>query len=128
MSRDALILADYLDHIRTAIERIGRYTTQMDKAAFLNNELVQDAVIRNFEIVGEASKNIGRYYPEFAAAHSDVDFSSAYEMRNVLAHGYHQVEPEIIWKTVVNVLPAFSQQIQALIATLSNERDSIPPV
>ncbi|SAK51876.1 hypothetical protein AWB76_01617 [Caballeronia temeraria] len=51
----------------------------------------QDAVIRNFEIVGEASRNVGEYYPVFAAAHRDVDFSSAYEMRNVLAHGYRQI-------------------------------------
>ncbi|BBU32973.1 DUF86 domain-containing protein (plasmid) [Burkholderia sp. THE68] len=124
MSRDALVLADYLGHICTAIERIERYTAGFDRSAFLNNELVQDVVIRNFEIVGEASRNIGRHYPEFAAAHSDVDFSSAYEMRNVLAHGYHQVEPEIVWKTIVDILPAFGQQIQTLIATLNDETSS----
>ncbi|BAN27172.1 HepT-like ribonuclease domain-containing protein [Caballeronia insecticola] len=118
MSRDALVLADYLGHIGTAIERILRYTEGLDQLAFLNNEMAQDAVIRNFEIIGEASKNVGRYFPDFAAAHSDVDFSSAYEMRNVLAHGYHQVEPEIVWKTVVEILPAFYRQIQTLLASL----------
>ena len=120
MSRDALLLVEYLGHICTAIERIERYTAEMDQTAFLSNELVQDAVIRNFEIVGEASRNIGKYYPAFAAAHPDVDFSSAYEMRNVLAHGYHQVEPEIVWATIIKILPSFKRQIQALAESLTN--------
>lgn len=124
MSRDALVLVEYLSHISTAIERIERYTAAMDQTAFLANELVQDAVIRNFEIVGEARRNIGRYYPAFAAAHPDVDFSSAYEMRNVLAHGYHQVEPEIVWKTIVKSLPPFKRQIQALTATIADDNSA----
>ncbi len=58
MSRDQQRLADYLAHILEAIERIGRYTEDMDELAFLSNPLVQDAVIRNLEIIGEASRNI----------------------------------------------------------------------
>ena len=58
MTRDQQRLADYLAHIAQAIERIDRYTGSMDEVAFLNNQLVQDAVIRNFEIIGEASNNI----------------------------------------------------------------------
>lgn len=59
MPRDQQRLADYLGHIAEAIERIVRYTGGMDEVAVLNNQLVQDAVIRNFEIIGEASNNIG---------------------------------------------------------------------
>lgn len=51
-------LADYLAHTLEAIERIDRYTEGMDKGAFLNDQLVQDAVIRNLEIIGEASNGI----------------------------------------------------------------------
>lgn len=57
MTRTLQRLADYLAHILEAIDRIDRYTYDMDELAFLNNELVQDAVIRNFEIIGEASRN-----------------------------------------------------------------------
>ena len=64
MSRDQQRLDDYLAHIPEAIERIDRYTKDMDELAFLNNRLVQDAVIRNFEIIGEASHNIETHYPE----------------------------------------------------------------
>ena len=52
----ALRVPDYLSHALRAIERIGRYTADMDEAGFLNSELVQDAVIRNIEIIGEAAK------------------------------------------------------------------------
>jgi uncharacterized protein with HEPN domain len=58
MNRNQQRLGDYLAHILEAIERINRYTQLMDEAAFRDNPLVQDAVIRNFEIIGEASNNI----------------------------------------------------------------------
>lgn len=66
MSRDQQRLLDYLLHILEAIERIERYTTEVDELAFLNNPLVQDAVVRNLEVIGEASHNIEQHYPDFA--------------------------------------------------------------
>src|ERR1017187_5889040 len=71
----------------------------------------QDAVIRNFEIIGEASRNIERNCPEFTAAHPDLPLLNAYEMRNALAHGYFRVDLEIIWKTIQNDLPTLQRQI-----------------
>jgi uncharacterized protein with HEPN domain len=56
MSRDKQRLADYLEHILEAIDRIVRYTEVMDEEVFLGNEMAQDAVIRNIEIIGEASQ------------------------------------------------------------------------
>jgi uncharacterized protein with HEPN domain len=52
MSRDPLRLADYLDHILEAIQRIQDYCADLDETGFLSTPLVQDAVIRNFEIIG----------------------------------------------------------------------------
>lgn len=100
MSHDQQRLADYLSHILEAIERIDRYTDDMDEVAFLRSEMVQDAVIRNFEIIGEASNNIQKHYPEFAADHPELPLSFAYQMRNVVAHGYFKVDLEIVWKTI----------------------------
>ncbi|WP_205068465.1 HepT-like ribonuclease domain-containing protein [Photorhabdus bodei] len=76
----------------------------MDELAFLNNQLVQDAVIRNFEIIGEASNNIGKHYPNFAVANPELPLSFAYLMRNALAHGYFKVDFEIVWKTIHSAL------------------------
>ena len=114
MIRDTQRLDDYLSHILEAIERIKEYVTDMDETAFLGSKLVQDAVIRNFEIIGEASNNIEKRFPEFVAAHPELPFSSAYQMRNAVAHGYFKVDFEIIWKTIHNELPKLHGQIQGV--------------
>ena len=69
MSRDTLRLPDYLDHILEAIHRIQNYCEDLDESGFLTTPLVQDAVIRNFEIIGEASRNIERVARDFVTAH-----------------------------------------------------------
>lgn len=60
MSAEASRIRDYLAHIGQAIERIHRYTDDMDEVAFSRSDLTQDAVICNFEIIGEACRDIGR--------------------------------------------------------------------
>ena len=115
----ALRVPDYLGHILNAIERIGRYTADMDEVAFLNSELVQDAVLRNIEIVGEASNNIQRVAPDFAAQHHDIPWLVMAAMRNRVAHGYDKVDLEIVWKTIQGDLPRLYQQVQALAASVA---------
>jgi uncharacterized protein with HEPN domain len=117
MTRDQQRLADYLHHILEAIERIAQYTEDMDEAAFLNSPLVQDAVIRNVEIIGEASNNIEKRYPEFALRHPELPLSFAYQMRNAVAHGYFKVDFEIVWKTIHSDLPDLYRQVRAIVAS-----------
>jgi uncharacterized protein with HEPN domain len=109
---------DYLRHILRAIERIERYTAGMDEVGFLNSELVQDAVIRNIEIIGEASNNIQRGAPEFAAQHDDIPWQVMYTMRNRVSHGYDKVDLEVVWRTIQGDLPRLCSQIQAVLAGL----------
>lgn len=92
---DILRVPDYLEHIVEAIERIYRYIEDIDEAAFLQDEKTQDAVIRNFEIIGEAARNIERYHNEFAGRHSQVPWTLMYTLRNRIAHGYFQVDFEL---------------------------------
>jgi uncharacterized protein with HEPN domain len=73
--------------------------------------MIQDAVIRNFEIIGEASKNVERVAPEFVAAHPDLPLAFAYDMRNLLAHGYYKVDVAVVWKTIERDLPYLHQQV-----------------
>ena len=112
MSSDSQRLGDYLSHILESIERIEEYVSDMDELSFLQNKLVQDAVIRNFEIIGEASNNIEKYFPEFASLHQDIPFASAYQMRNALAHGYFKIDFEILWKTINNDLPDLYRRVK----------------
>lgn len=118
MKRDQQRLPDDLGHILEAIERIGRYTDDIDQNSFLQDEMAQDAVIRNLEIIGEASHNIERDYPEFAAAHPELPLAFAYQMRNAVAHGYFKVDLEIVWKTIQNDLTGLHGQVQEIRQTL----------
>lgn len=96
--------ADYLEHIQDAIAKIFRYTTGGNEAEFIGNELVQDGVIRNLEIIGEA---VSKLSPELKAKRADIPWSDISGMRNRLIHGYVTVNLEIVWSTVEKVLPDF---------------------
>lgn len=106
---------DYLAHMVQALERIARYTQGMDQAAFEADELVQDAVLRNIETLGEAANNILRAAPAFTAQHAHIPWLVMYTMRNRISHGYDQVDLEIVWKTLQTDLPRLYAPIQALL-------------
>jgi uncharacterized protein with HEPN domain len=114
MTRDPQRLSDYLNHILEAIKRIEEYVSDLDEIAFLGYKLVQDAVIRNFEVIGEASNNIEKRFPEFVAAHPELPLTSAYQMRNAVAHGYFQVDFEILWKTIQRDLPGLHTKVEEI--------------
>ncbi len=113
-------LFDYLDHILQAINRITAYVDDMDETTFCQSNLTQDAVIRNFEIIGEASHKIEQRYPDFAAQHAEVPWVITYEMRNVLAHGYFKVDLSLVWRTIERDLPQLEAQISKLLSMLKD--------
>lgn len=114
---------NYLAHILSAIERIERYTAELNEAAFLDDDLVQDAVIRNIEIIGEASNKILRADQEFAERHSNIPWQVMYTMRNRVSHGYDTVDLELVWKTVNEDLPRLRAQINELKQGFANDPD-----
>ncbi len=115
MSRDQQRLKAYLEHIIEAIGRIEQYIEDIDELEFIGNELIQDAVIRNLEVIGEVSRNIEKHYPDYAKKHSEVPFSLAYEMRNAVAHGYFKIDYEVVWKTLERDIPEFEKNILLLL-------------
>jgi uncharacterized protein with HEPN domain len=116
MSRsDALRIPDYLEHILEGIERIARYLAGIDEIAFLNDRKTQDAVVRNFEIIGEAAHKIEIYHTAFATDHPNVPWTVLYAMRNRVAHGYFKVDLEMVWKTIHADLPQLHAQIKQLL-------------
>ncbi|MDD2767948.1 MAG: DUF86 domain-containing protein [Methylococcus sp.] len=126
MSRDKQRLTDYLTHILEAIERIHRYTEDMDEVAFLENSMAQDAVIRNLEIIGEASHNIETHYQEFATTHPELPLAFAYQMRNAVAHGYFKVDLEIVWKTIHKDLPGLHSRVQEAMTAFRETDSNLP--
>lgn len=113
--RDRFALKDYLEHILQAIVRIQHYLDKVDHNEFRNNEEKQDAVIRNLEIIGEAAGNIQRHFPDFTTIYPDIPLKAAYATRNALAHGYFEIDLDIVWKTIERDLPALAVQIRELI-------------
>lgn len=115
MSDKSSRIAGYLSHIVQAIDRIELYLVGVEKDRFLQDTLLQDAVIRNLEIVGEASRNILRADADFPARHPELPLQSAYEMRNILAHGYFEVDLVIVWETVKRDLPALLRNTRTML-------------
>jgi len=116
-----LRVPEYLGHILEAIKRIHLYVENMTEVQFLKDAKTQDAVIRNFEIIGEACRNIDSQHPKFTQIHPEVPWGVAYEMRNALAHGYFKVDLEIVWTTIHHDLPSLAAQIDEL---LSNSHEA----
>ncbi len=86
----------------------------MDYLAFGESELVQDAVVRNLEIIGEASNRIAKADPDFWDKHREsLDLSKAYEMRNVVSHGYDSINLAIVWRTIKDFLPGLAEKVAA---------------
>lgn len=112
---DILRAMDYLGHIVEAIDRIHRYVEDMTEMTFLGDEKTQDAVVRNFEILGEAAHNVEQHHLAFAAAHPEVPWALMYTMRNRIAHGYFKVDFELVWKTIHVDLPELRGRVAALI-------------
>ena len=127
MSLQARRIADYLGHIPIAIARIDRYIDDLDEPSFLREAMVQDAVIRNLEIIGEACRNIARADPGFIEAHPEIPFSVAYEMRNALAHGYFKTDLAIVWRTIENDLPPLRESVGPLLAALRGSEGGNDP-
>ncbi|KUG03445.1 hypothetical protein ASZ90_019147 [hydrocarbon metagenome] len=110
MTRDHRL---YLEDMLEAINKIQRYTVNLTFDEFTLNEMAIDAVVRNFEIIGEAagriSSNIQLLYPE-------IPWYEMKGMRNIVAHEYFRVDLQIIWKTVQDSLPELGRLIQSVLA------------
>lgn len=100
-----------VEDILKAIDKIDRYLKKIMLSQFKKNELGIDAVVRNFEIIVEASKNIPltirRDYP-------DIPWEQMSGMRNILIHEYSRADTKIVWHTAKKYLPNLRKQLQIL--------------
>ncbi len=113
-------LADYLRHILDAMARIDQYTAEIAVDDFASDLLRQDAVIRNIEVIGEASRRIQVGFPDLAASHPKLALSAAYQMRNAVAHGYFAVDLDIVWATIRTDLPVMAGQVRRILDDLDS--------
>lgn len=108
----------YLEDMRESMHRILEYTDGLSYEEFKASNLKTDAVIRNLEIIGEASKNvpdrIKQKYPE-------IPWKQMYGLRNFVVHEYFGIDHENIWKIISDNLPKNIQDLEAIIEKENKE-------
>ena len=111
MTRDPRV---YLAHILECIEKIERFTAE-GRARFFDEDVIQDAVLRNLEVMGEAAKRLDETY---RTAHPEVPWRALAGLRDVLIHQYEGVDLERVWAIVQNQLPKLKEAIATLLPPL----------
>lgn len=101
-----------LQDIVQSAEKILTYTTGYSLQTFMLDEKTIDAVVRNFEIVGEAANRLS---PDFKAIHTNIDWQRIRGFRNRIVHDYFGIDYEIVWRVKEDFLPLLIAQLKPLI-------------
>jgi uncharacterized protein with HEPN domain len=114
-------LLDYLDHIQQAAADASSFVEGLTKEEFLADKRTQQAVIMSLIIIGEAATKVMDGYTEFTRTHQKVPWRSMRGMRNRIAHGYFDINLDIVWDTVQTALPALLKQLPAVCEDADDE-------
>jgi uncharacterized protein with HEPN domain len=98
-------LADYLDHMRQAATDARSFVDGLSKEDFLADKRTQQAVIMSLIVIGEAATKVMDQHNEYVAEHPEVPWRSMRGMRNRIAHGYFDINLDVVWDTVQMALP-----------------------
>jgi uncharacterized protein with HEPN domain len=98
-------------HILQATVQVAAYVEGMTKADFLADKRTQQAVILNLVIIGEAATKLTDRHPEAAAAHPGIEWQAMRGMRNRIAHGYYDINLDVVWETVAAALPDLAKRL-----------------
>lgn len=105
----------FIEDIITFFERIEEYTQDYNFEAFQKNQMVIDAVVRNLELIGEATNNIPK---EITDKYADIPWSDMIGLRIIAAHGYFKVDLNIIWEIVKRDMPETKPKILKMLNDL----------
>jgi uncharacterized protein with HEPN domain len=108
-------LDDYLQHMRQAAADAISFVDGMNRQAFLGDKRTQQAVVLSLIVLGEAATKVMDRHPAFAEAHGQIPWRNMRGMRNRIAHGYFDIDLDVVWDTVRSALPQ-------LMAALDNLR------
>ena len=102
----------FIKDILTSIEKIEKYTSDISLTEFSQNDLLIDAVVRNFEVMGEAVKKIPK---EIKENYPDIEWREAAGFRDILIHDYFGIDVESIYETLQNNIPEFKKKIKKVL-------------
>lgn len=108
-------LRDYLGHMQQAAQDACDFIEGLDKNDFIEDKRTQQAVIMSLIIIGEAATKVMDGYAEFIQVHTQVPWRSMRGMRNRIAHGYFDINLDIVWETVISALPELLEQLPVVI-------------
>ena len=111
---------DFLRDIIEAIRRIELYTKGLSYSDFLKKMETQDAVVRNFEIIGEAVKNVSK---TLKAKSKDIQWKEIAGMRDKIIHFYFGVNWDVVWKTAKDSLPPFKEKIDGILKAIEENKN-----
>ncbi|MDR6233391.1 uncharacterized protein with HEPN domain [Pseudomonas psychrotolerans] len=107
-------VADYLAHMQQAATEALSFIEGLAREDFLEDRRTQQAVVMSLIIIGEAATKIMATDEAFILEHPHIPWRSMRGIRNRIAHGYFDINLEVVWETVVTALPELLEQLQSL--------------
>jgi uncharacterized protein with HEPN domain len=101
-----------IEHIIEAIGKIQQYATGLSEDSFAGQSMAVDAVIRNFQVIGEAARHVP---DEERARYPEIPWSLMQGMRHILVHDYYAVKLDILWRTIQESLPPLLEPLQKIL-------------
>ena len=101
----------YLLHIVESFQDVLDFVADKDYAEFVKSKLLINAVVRSFEVAGEATKNLS---PELRARHADIDWSGMAGFRDVLIHQYFGIDLANVWEVVAHFVPETLHKLKSM--------------
>src|SRR3989344_5518164 len=107
----------FIKHIRDSIDEIESFTKNVSKEKFMKEKLIQNAVIRSIEVIGEAVKNLPI---SFRSKYAEIPWNKIAGMRDKITHHYFGVDLETVWKVIKDDLPELKRNIQMILKENNN--------
>jgi len=111
----------YLHHILAAIERIETYSEGVSLQEFLKTGIIQDGVVRQLGIIGEASRNLSA---ELVQSHPEVPWREIIGLRNRIAHAYYNIDQGLVWDIVQEDLPSLKSEVTRILEEVEGQQGS----
>jgi uncharacterized protein with HEPN domain len=111
-------LTDYLEHIRKAAREACEFVVGMSRESFEHDLRTQKAVEMSLVILGEAASRVLEHHADFAANHPQLPWREMRGMRNRMAHGYFEINLDVVWSTVQTALPNLLSQLEQVMPTV----------